>query len=398
MTFTSENYGRPWIERELIISLYFYFQHRGKAHDKNSEYVKELAHLLGRTPSSAVKRLQNFAAIDQFKPNSGKGLVNVGHQAESVFHDWVHRVEQLNACASVYLKEAREASNPTLFDINPALVKKAFRKYEVMDHIGSGSYGDVFSVVDEHGVEFALKVIKALDPGEDARSRFRREMRVLKTVKHQNIIGIYEDTLDENTDRPAFIMDLALYSLTEYVKQSVGKKKRQASKKPLLPFADAVRILRSIFLAVKALHEHNPSVIHRDINPQNILCLADCRWVLADFSLAKFEQVPSITTTFMSRSSDAFGTGIYTPPEQWEDFKGTDHRADIYSLGVLMWELLCPEWPPITCEPVPPILATLIRKAIARDRQNRHQSIDELQTHFEDVVQKLKSDAGGLYL
>jgi len=394
MASSSDHYGHAWTERELVIALHYYFQHRGKAHDANCEYVKELAHLIGRTPASAVKRLQNFAAVDQFKATTGKGLVNVGNKGRDIFRQWVHRIESLNACAELLIREAREVSSPTLFNENPASVRKAFGKYEVKDQIGSGSYGDVFSVTAKDGAEYALKVIKTFDPGEDACSRFRREMRVLKAVQHPNIIRIYEDTLDEKTDRPAFIMDLALCNLTSYVKEVIAKQKRQGSKRPLLPFTDAASILRSVFSAAKALHDNQPAVIHRDINPQNILCLPNGTWVLADFSLAKFEQSPLITTTFVSRSNESFGTGLYTAPEQWEDFRRTDHRADIYSLGVLMWELLCPEWPPIdsACETLPTNLAELIRKATARERKRRHRSVEDIQTQFEKVAGDLITD------
>lgn len=386
-----EHYGRPWSERELVIALHFYFQHRGKAHDARCEYVKKLAHLIGRTPASAVKRLQNYAAVDQFRESPGKGLANVGSRGREIFRQWVHRVEALNACAEVYIREATEISSPTLFDKNPASVQKAFGKYEVKDLIGSGSYGDVYSVTAKDGREYALKVIKSLYPGEDACSRFRREMRALKAVRHTNIIRIYDDTLDENTDKPAFIMDLAECTLTSYVKEAVSKKRRDSLKRPLLVLNEATSILRSVFSAVKALHENQPAVIHRDINPQNILRLPDGTWVLADFSLAKFDPNPLITTTFMSRSNDSFGTGFYTAPEQWHDFRGTDHRADIHSLGVLMWELLCPEAPPIesACETLPKSLAELIRKATAREKKHRHRSVAELQAHFESVIGNL---------
>ena len=125
------------------------------------------------------------------------------------------------------------------------------------------------------------------------------------------------------------------------------------------------------------------------IKPDNLLQMANNRWALADFSLAKFAAGAVVTTTFATLSHKGWGTDGYSAPEQWQDFKRTDERADIYSLGVLLWELFGPSWPPQPPDrdslQLSPALQKLVLKATERDRSKRHSSVEHFEQEFREA-------------
>ncbi len=391
-------YGRPWSEREYILALDYYFTHRGETHDKDSTYVLELSRLLGRTPASIVMRLQNFASLDGYRTPRGRGLRHIGPQGKQAFENWVHKVDALRSCAQVFLREAERAATPTLFEPEPVRVPRAFCKYELLDCVGEGSFGSVFSCVNpDDGEQYAIKIIRTGElTGSELLGRFRREMKTLRSVDHANVMRIYDDNLDENDKYPAFVMDLAEGNLFDHVQSTVPKKK-SSTEKPLLPFGSAHEIMLSVILAVEALHNMKPQILHRDINPKNILRLPEGRWVLADFSLAKFVCDADRGSSFRTQTGNAFGTAPYTAPEQWRDFGSVDAKADVYSLGVLLWELFSPDWPPFerASHGLPDSLGALLLKSTERDATKRCQSVAEFRHAFEHAVASLTTSTAG---
>jgi serine/threonine protein kinase len=178
-------------------------------------------------------------------------------------------------------------------------------------------------------------------------------------------------------------MDLAEVSLAGYLDQC-ARAAGAARVRPIIPAGEAVTILRGILDAVSAMHEQHPSLIHRDINPNNILRMPSGSWVLADFSLAKFLQSTSFSTTFAT-THQGWGTASYTAPEQWKDFSYADERADVFSLGVLTWELLSEAWPPFDRShlALPEHIAQVVQKATERDREQRQKSVRTLREELE---------------
>ncbi|WP_158277529.1 serine/threonine-protein kinase [Opitutus sp. ER46] len=325
-------------------------------------------------------RLENFAALD---PDMSRvGLRHGGPMCEKVFKKLFNSPAALDATGELLMDQYKRRSEPTLFDPEPVKIPKAFGRYELLDPIGAGTCGKVFSCVDTHdGKAYALKIILTdKHPSERQIARFRREILLLKSQKHPGIISIFEDNLDTMQEFPGFVMELARMSLADHIQLSARPGPSQAER-PLLETREAISILRSVFDAVSALHRSDPAVIHRDINPSNILLLPDGRWVIADFSLGKFIPCQEKLTTRVG------GTFPYAAPEQQREGAVIDHRADIHALGVLVWELMCPGWPPYYNDTsVPKPLQPLIRRATQRAPNERYESVEELVDAFEAAI------------
>jgi len=283
MATPGDIYGRPWSEREYIIVLYYYFKHRAAPRHGTCDYVKELAALLGRTIGSVLMRLENYAGLD---PDIDRaGLKNVGPIGQRVFDKWFRSPESLAACAEVLIRESQARAQPTLFDPEPVRIPQAFGKYELLDLIGEGACGSVYSCVNPSDQKvYALKIIRT-DKISDVEilGRFRREIRLLKSQKHPGVIQIYEDNLDEQLQSfPGFVMEFATTSLRGFIEERT-KEQTCRSERPLLPQSEAISVLRNMFSVITDLHQGNPVLLHRDINPNNILLLPDQRWVISDF-------------------------------------------------------------------------------------------------------------------
>src|SRR4051812_24971585 len=339
----SELYGKPWSEREYVIVLHYYFMHRESPRHIHCDYIKEAAHLIGRTAGSVVMRMENFASLDPAVTSQRKGLANVGPWCKKVFADWHQRPDYLKVCAELLIRDSNAGRGLSLFEPERVTLPRAFGRYELLDHIGDGGFGSVFSCLNtESNTQYAIKIIKADNRfGSEALHRFLREIRILAAVDPRHIIKLRESNLEDGKLFPAFVMDLAECSLSSFMQQA---QLSDQTTRPCIDSATASSILLAVAQAIEALHA--AKAIHRDVNPNNILLLSDGRWVLADFGLAKFMPAMATATTFVTATHPGWGTAYFTAPEQYKDFKRTDERTDVYSLGMLMWELFSSAWPP----------------------------------------------------
>lgn len=394
MNQPKEIYGKPWSEREFIIVLNLYISNRDHLPSIGSLAVNEVSRLLGRTPASIVMRMENFASIDPLRTTNRVGLQNMYGRGRNIFNRWHQHPETLKECAAMLVREQEEKLVPNLFEPNPVRMPKAFDQYELMDLLGEGAFGSVYSCInDDPSVTYALKIIRTDKlSNEEVVARFRREMKALRTISHPNIIKIFADNLDDTPNFPGFVMQFARCSLTDRIREWQHLMPGTASFRHPLPFEEAVDIIRSVTGAVSALHNHVTPVVHRDLKPDNILHLLDGKWVLADFSLSKFIDPNDSTSSYSTLSKQAWGSDHYSAPEQFRDFRSADQRADIFSLGVLTWHLFSTEWPTIQRDKtgLPRLLTALVLKATDRLPEDRHQTIVEFTSDLDEALREAR--------
>jgi predicted Ser/Thr protein kinase len=246
---------------------------------------------------------------------------------------------------------------------------------EILEVLGRGGMGTVYKA-RQPSLD-RLVAVKVLPPqaGRDPAfaERFGREARALARLGHPNIVAVYD-----------FGRAGELYYLVmEYVD---GANLRQLLHEGQLPPAQALRIVPQICDALQFAHEEG--VVHRDIKPENILLDRKGRVKIADFGLAKIlgRDTGNISLT---GSRQIMGTVYYMAPEQVEDPQNVDHRADIYSLGVVFYEMLTGEVPigrfapPSEKAGTDAYLDEVVLRAIEREPERRYQHASEVKTDVE---------------
>lgn len=390
MNKAREIYGSKWSEKEFLIVLYYYFLHKDEPQHAETSFVQELSRIIGRTPHSILYRLQNYSSIDPTENDpKRKGKAHITTFGKQLFEEWSKKPDSLKDTAEAFLRDEKSKMVPDLFNPDPVNIPITFRNYELLDEIGRGAFGIVFSCIDTRNDEtYALKIIDASQSHiQEYINRFSREIRALKSISHPNVIKIYEDNLDKERSYPGFVMDLGKHDLPKYL-STIVKMKGDGGQRPVLENNDAVKIFNSIMDAVAALHNSDPPILHRDINPNNILQMFDDTWTLADYSLAKFLPPEPVSTAFVTETHVGMGTGHYAAPEQYNNLKNADVRSDIFSLGWLLWDLFSSEGPYPTKEPsgLPGILERVFLKATSHYPKMRYQNISEFQNEFNQSI------------
>ena len=204
--------------------------------------------------------------------------------------------------------------------------------YKLMEQIGQGGFGLVFVAEQQQPVRRRVAV-KLIKPGMDTRdviARFEAERQALALMDHPNIARVFDAGTTDN-GRPYFVMELVRGApITEYCDQN-----------HLTPI-ERLELFVSVCQAVQ--HAHQKGIIHRDIKPSNVLvALQDAKPVakVIDFGVAKALYQPLTDKTIYTRFAQMIGTPLYMSPEQAQmGGVDIDTRSDIYSLGVLLYELL----------------------------------------------------------
>ena len=200
-----------------------------------------------------------------------------------------------------------------------------FGDYTVEKLLGKGGMGAVYLMRGASGSEYAVKIMFPDKVTHDLRRRFAKEAEFAIKIRHRNLVSVYDVGEDPETGLCYMIMDyVAGGSLSDMLKRR-GR----------LPIGEAVSIASQVAAALEVAHRHG--LVHRDIKPDNILFDADGTPRLADLGVAKFDesQQSMVTTTGM-----VIGTPAYMAPEQMLNSHAIDARADIYSLGVVLYEML----------------------------------------------------------
>ena len=194
--------------------------------------------------------------------------------------------------------------------------------------LGKGGLGFVYLVHGPDGERYALKALRTDVTGSppDYKQRFAQEANLMMTMRHRNLVCVYD--AGEDAERGI------CYIMMEYMPG--GTLKDRIVKQGALPVADAISIATQVADALSMAHAHG--VIHRDVKPDNILFAADGTPKLSDLGVAKLLRGGGEGTETMQ--GVIIGTPAYMAPEQIIDSSHIDARADIYSLGVALYEML----------------------------------------------------------
>lgn len=273
------------------------------------------------------------------------------------------------------------------------------KHYRIENKIGEGGMGVVYQATDlvmQRTV--AIKLLHANLLGEQGiRQRFLREGRLMSTLNHTHVVQVY-DLIEDNRVLALVMEYVKGITLTEYLKTWGGQ----------LPYSEILDLMNPILDAMEEAHQQG--IIHRDLKPDNILLQHNLTQMfpkIADFGLAKIIEGTSYTV-----SGALLGTCMYMSPEQIQSERSLDHRADIYSLGITLYQLCTGRCPfqdtnhfalmmaHVQQEPVPPsrlrkdmpqALENLILHALAKSPEDRVNSCAEFQQRLNQAIGSYQS-------
>jgi predicted Ser/Thr protein kinase len=252
-----------------------------------------------------------------------------------------------------------------------------FPQLDILELIGQGGMGAVYKA-RQKGLDrmVALKVLPPVGHDPAFAERFTREARALARLNHPNIVAVHDFGQ----------ADGLYYLVMEYVE---GVNLRQTIRGGSLTPKDALAIVPQLCGALQFAHDDG--IVHRDIKPENILLDKPGRVKIADFGLAKLLGRDPAQDR-LTASQQVMGTPRYMAPEQMEGSREVDHRADIYSLGVVFYELLTGELPlgrfapPSQKVQVDVRLDEVVLRALEKDPQRRYQHASEVGTDVEAIA------------
>ncbi len=271
-----------------------------------------------------------------------------------------------------------------------------FGHYEIISEIGRGGMGIVYQALDrQNGRMVAIKqlVLENIDPQKrrEFHDRFKREAATSARLDHANIVRVYDVAASAEEDY--YVMEfLEGHSLRKELELRGGR----MSAPELLPIVSQI--------AAGLAYAHSLNVVHRDVKPDNIFILKDGTVKLTDFGIARMVDYEQ---THITKTGVMLGTLAYVSPEQLQDAKNVDHRADIFSLGVVSYEALSGKLPftgegiagtvikilTSEAEPLHSLMpsvsvevAAVVSKAIRKKARDRFMSVIDYAREFERAV------------
>ena len=287
-------------------------------------------------------------------------------------------------------------------EVGQAIVGQAIGPYKVINQIGRGGMGEVYLAQDSRlGRRVALKLLPSrYTTDKDRLRRFKQEARAASALNHPNIITIHE----------VGQVDHAHFIATEFVE---GHTLRSSIEEGAMKPVEAIDVAIQVASALRAAHE--AGIIHRDVKPENIMLRPDGYVKVLDFGLAKLTERKAMTgdsgasfTAIETNPGIVMGTVNYMSPEQARGL-AMDARTDIFSLGVVLYEMVAGRVPfegatisdvivAILDKEPPPLstytneasddLQAIVSKALQKDKEDRYQSAREML----DDLRKLKQD------
>ena len=354
------------------------------------------------TPEKWHRVKEVFEAAIEQAPSKRPAFVGQACAGDELLHS------EVNSLLSSYEQETGFLETPAVAIAAQSLVKEESAKligqklgrYQIVREIGHGGMGVVYLAQDVSlDRPVALKLLpKHLTSDPERLRRFEREARAASALNHHNILTIYE------------IVHLdGLHSIaTEFID---GVTLRERIKSKELELSETLNIAEQIASALVAAHE--AGIVHRDIKPENVMLRRDGYIKVLDFGLAKLteQQTPInalAATAVTNTDTGIMGTVGYMSPEQARG-ESVDHRTDIFSLGVLVYEMVTGQLPfkaknaadvmvPIPDqEPLPLAnyvpeapaeLQLIVNKALRQNRDERYQTTTELLTDLKSVTSK----------
>ncbi|MBL8819104.1 MAG: protein kinase [Planctomyces sp.] len=281
-------------------------------------------------------------AVENYKPEQWPELLEVACGSDPRLRNDVERLLKAYDPSSQFMaspaaNQLAVTLNSPEFDSDEASIGKTIDRYKLLERIGEGGMGAVYMAMQSKPIQrkVALKIIKSGMDSKEFVSRFEAERQALALMNHPNIARV----LDGGTTAhgvPYFVMELVRgIPITEFCdKQKLGTRER-------------VQLLISVCDAVQ--HAHQKGIIHRDLKPSNILVeMHDVKPVpkVIDFGVAKAIGQQLSENTLYTGFHAMVGTPLYMSPEQaGQSSLDVDTRSDVYSLGVLLYELLTGETP-----------------------------------------------------
>lgn len=276
-------------------------------------------------------------------------------------------------------------------------------KYQLENLIGQGGMGRVYRATHIHiGTPIAIKVLRSdLVADPTSVERFRREARAAAQIRHPNAVLVTDFGVERGSGMVYLVMEFL---------EGISLKEKLEREKRLSPY-DVLLILSQVCLALNVAH--SKGIVHRDIKPDNIFLahsdIEDSTVKVLDFGLAKLKKNIHEDATTITQAGMILGTPCYMSPEQCMA-ENQDARSDIYSLGVMTYQMLtgilpfrgpgfskilmqhCSEAPPSLCRLVPDIptsVETVVLRSLAKDPLQRQQSVveffEQLQAAYSQV-------------
>ncbi|MFN2471516.1 MAG: Stk1 family PASTA domain-containing Ser/Thr kinase [Gaiellaceae bacterium] len=264
-------------------------------------------------------------------------------------------------------------------------------RYRVLRKLGRGGMADVYLAEDEElGRRVAIKILNERHAADDQFiERFRREATNAAGLSHPNIVSIYDRGEAEGT----------YYIAMEYLEGSTLKD--IVLRGGPLPVEDAIAYTRDVLNALR--FAHRKGIVHRDIKPHNVLVDSDERVKVTDFGIAR------AGASQMTEAGSIIGTAQYLSPEQARG-GSIDQRSDLYSVGIVLYEVLTgtvpfsgdtpveiamkhlsavPEAPSARRPDLPPALDQIVLRALAKDPEDRYQTAEEMDAELARVAEGL---------
>ena len=254
-------------------------------------------------------------------------------------------------------------------------------RYTVLDLIGRGGMGCIYKVHDNVlGEDLALKtLLPQFATDKMVVDRFLNEARITRKLAHPNIVRMHDIGMTGK----------GIYISMEYVHgdslRTVLEKQRSGDR---LPVRQVLHIIDQLCIALDYAHQYT---IHRDIKPENVMITKDNNIKLMDFGISKLKG-----NRFATSASMVMGTPYYMSPEQQVSSRNVDARADIYSVGVMLYEMLTGNMPSGIPKPasemmreVPPALDDIVARCVEPDLEKRIGSPNELRAAIRPIIEML---------